>query len=674
MPNRGSSALTPGRSMGAKKMMLMKRINMKVGIYQDPNHPEQDREPTWDHPYSQGQDFEATNIAIHAQKVYNHFTVVCHVDAGKLQSYQHNEQQVKPGLRARAAKSGSCELHMGFNSAQSVHPKLIVFQTDGCNGLVVENGKFAHHPAYDPEVVYHEVAHGLMWLLNPAPFRDVTSSVPFGRALVEGYATYFARSIAQPPDPSPLWARAAYREEESPGVPAWCDRWALFRNEFNRGWPACGNPQPCQTWCPGLDKLPAPNLYPYQTTKEQLPIYDVGMVWARALWDLRSVLGAPQVDRLALEAYNYLHGWVANFELAAEGVIDAATRLNVPNQELPGIFAGRGILAAQSIQALLRASNAPLGSGQQGTVLLAGADAGLMRSTDDGLHWDDWDDLENGEKLKDVVALTVEGATFYAATENGIYRCASDGQAWSPVGEWPVDQAPYSMVAAGHRLYAGTGHGVWRYDLAGSNEKWVVSECTSSLNGVACTDCTSPSCPFDFLGLDLASAPVTAVNFLYSACFDAVRYRAATGQDWQTKSVGNPGDLAAVTAVAAQGNLVCLGTLTHGIYRMKMQMPVDLTPIAQKGDLGGGMVLTLALLGNSRAIAGTTAGLYVGDRQGGSGDWDWNLCPGLPDRAAVTVVLPVGDDILVSTATHGPRRWDGNGWNEVPDLKKLAGL
>ena len=613
---------------------------MLVGLYKKNAPPGQDPKPNWSHNQTSGSNFEATNIAIHAKKVYDHFVDVCKVDASRLQSYEHDGQVVTPGLRVRVAKSDT-HLDMGFNNAAGLHPKLITFQTDQRNGLIV-NGKKAHNPAYDPEVVYHEVTHGLMWLLNRHPFDQPITSVPFGRALVEGYANYFGRSLAAASDTLSdpdqfLWARAAYRKAY------WNNRWALSRDE----------------WVVGKDLLPAPNLYPHQKT-EGLPVYDVGMIWARALWDLRSILRPDTVDRLALEAYEYLHGWVANFELAAEGLLDAAAKTDIPEFDQAGrqAFALRGILAGQSIQALARADDVLLDGGQKGTILLAGADAGLMRSTDDGQNWEDWGDLPGRQTLTDVVDLAVEDKTFYAATETGVYWRASDGDEWSPVGEWPVDQTPFSLIAAQGKLYAGTGRGVWRFDASDDGEGWAIFN-------------NPDHTAFEGLALDLAFASVPSLDadVLYTASFSAVHYRDVDPRGWLNKIV----DDAAVVAAAAQGDSAYLGTLAHGIWRLRIGNNNELTKVASLADLKNGAVLTLAFRDNE-VVAGTTAGLYVGTPDTGN-PWSWKLLDGIPlkAKAKVTVVLPVGNDVLASTATHGLWRWDGKQWEKVEGVEKLLG-
>jgi len=637
---------------------------MAIGLYGDPDKPNQDPEPeSWGHSKQKGSDFEATNVAIHAKRIYDHFVGTCGADADRL-------KKTPPGLRARVARlDPDPQLNMGFNHAQSIHPKLIIFQTDDHNGLVVE-GKTVSHPTYDPEVIYHELTHGLQWLLNPHPFDDFTNSVPFGRALTEGYANYFGRSLAWRGDAQPpLWARAAYRGGD------WGDRWDLTRDTDE-------------------DRLAAPNLYPHHKDTQGLDVYDVGMVWARALWDLRSspeiALSADVIDRLALDGYNYVHGWVTSFEMAAEGVIHAAAELNIAFDEKAArkLFAKRGILADQSVQAMARA----------GDVVLAGADAGLMRSNIKGQDhsWEDWDDVpgQGEQRLTDVVALAVDGGIFYAATEVGIYRRASSDTngGWAQVGTWPADQTPYCMAIAGGKIYVGTGHGVWFCEIAGGAAEWAVFECPDSQAGVKCSECSgSSTCACNFLALDQALGAVPSLNtdVLYTCRYDAIGYREAqplnlTCADWlrQTIKDGSGEQAAVVSTTAQEPDTFYVGTLAHGIWEgvWEQNTLAGLTRLDSQKELGQRAILALALQ-DGRIIAGTTAGLYVGAADGGN-VWTWKRRPGggFPEKATVIRVLPIGDDvILASTATNGLwrlRNWvdDQNYvWEKVAGVESLDG-
>lgn len=578
---------------------------------------------------------EAVNVAFHAREMYRHFTASdrCGIDTAAWQL---------PGLEIAVGQGGT-DLVMSFINDRTRYPKLITFQTDDGNGLLAEGGKRVFTPSLDPELVYHEVAHGLMWLLNRAPFDNQQASVPFGRALIEGYANYLARSLAdrvdsEGADPDArLWARAAYRKEGGNG---WGERWALVRT----------------AWESGADHLPAPNLYPYEAITG-LPVYDVGMVWARALWDIRKELGADTTDRLAVDAFNYVHGWVANFETAAEGLIDGALKANLPEAQIANVidtFAKRGILAERGVQAL-----AGVSSSGGNPMLLVGSDAGVKRYTGPNSPWEDWG-------LKGVVALTAEGSTVYAATETGVYQRDVPGNAWSQVGKWPETETPLCMVVSGGIIYVGTSHGVYRY----AQNHWLPWNPADS--------------PFEGIALKMTMASIKGTdNNQYQICFvanvtsmgnmAAVTPGAANPASWPNLSTITPGARLTALAVrrdAQQRDTLYAGTLSHGIWQRQgvtydvgfgLNDDSSWEEIPGNTTMDGKAVLCLAIdnAGN-RLLAGTTGGLFEQSFSGAS----WSRITGVPSDAIVTCVLLAGNVLLVGTANQGVHVQDGGVWKQ----------
>ncbi|OIO98308.1 MAG: hypothetical protein AUK03_01480 [Anaerolineae bacterium CG2_30_64_16] len=603
---------------------------MEVGIYHD-NDPAHDSAPNWASNLLAGPDFEAINVAVHAGRLYDHFVAMLDpATASKLTAYRHAGALISPALHARIARP-AVQFDVSFSPAAGLARKLITFQTDNRNGLIAGDQK-VYHPAHDPEIIYHEVAHALMWLLKadqPNLFDEGIDSLPFVNALIEGYANYLARSYAARADPaSPLWARAAEREVDvtAPGG-GWGDIWALSRPRQDAG----------------ADLLPAPNLYPHLETTG-LDMYKVGMVWARVLWDLRVILGADLVDRLALDAYNHLHGWTANFELAAEGVLDAAAKLGVFGLEQvgPSLLARRGIVAGQGVQALAQ------GAG----MVLAGSNAGLMRSLDDGATWTDWDDAVGGGKLTNVVALAADGATFYAATETGVYQRESAAPAWTVLGAWPITETPFSLIAVQEVRYVGTASGVLRHDAAADWRSFGTP---------------APAWP----GLGLAVGPALGTDVLYCASFDALRFCGVSIARWQTKWMASLAGVPVATCVTAESESAYLGTINAGIWQWEVASG-QWTPVAGPVDLADGAVLALTLE-DDRMLAGCTSGLFEGTRAA-NGAWNWaRFSAGLPIGARVTRILPIGPVVLASTATHGLWRWDGAQWRETAASARLAG-
>jgi hypothetical protein len=332
-----------------------------------------------------------------------------------------------------------------------------------------------------------------------------------------------------------------------------------------------------------------------------------------------------------------------------------------------------------------------------GDVVLAGADAGLMRSDAKGQDdsWKDWDHLpgQSGHRLTDVVALAVAGETFYAATEGGIYRRASSDTngGWTPVGTWPADQTPYCMAIAGGKIYVGTGHGVWFCEIAGGAEEWAVFECPDSNPDHSCSECSeSSACGCNFLVLDQALGPVSSLDadHLYICRYVDIGYREAqkldlTCADWSRQPIKDgSGEQAAVVSMTAQKpDAFYVGTLIHGIWKVFWEQDelTGLTRLDPQQELGQRAMLALDLQGG-RIIAGTTAGLYVGVADGNNG-WTWKRRGrGFPEEGAVIRILPIGGDvILASTKTNGLwrlRNWmdDQNYvWEKVAGVERLDG-
>ena len=592
---------------------------------------------------------EAINIARHARAVYDHFAGMVS-DVADLQSYIDDDgNAISPGLEVAVGMAGP-DLAMGFDNASLVNPKLITFQTDNGSGLN-SYGRKVFGPSLDREVVYHELIHAFMWLLNRNPFDQKNDNVPFGRALVEGYANYFARSLANLDDPINLfppatghWARAAYKDSPD----QWANDWSLSRPDQ----------------IPGADLLPAPNLYP-SIEITGLAVYYAGMVWARALWDIRQALKSELTDRLALDAFHYVHGWVTNFEIAAEGLIDEARKSAFVDEEtITSIitkFAKRGILAEQGIQALARVEI-------PSPRLYVGTDQGLKFSLDGGETWSNtWEDLSGGAGSSGVVALAVEnaGPIVYAATEDAVYRrdLATPGNTWIELGagSWPVGKTPLCLFIVDDTPYVGTGHGV--YQLNGAWQQWG-HHTETDLEGLAL-----------YLA-GMQSQTGNNVLNLYAAMIAGVMLRARDPADPDPSDLPweNPGQITntLVTTVVAQGNTVYAGTLNQGIYSQTETLAGNFTPwgppLVPPESIGNSAVLCLAVDGAFLWV-GTTSGFYKIAKNSGA------LVPvdltDFPAGATVTAILPVGNFPLIGTARQG--LWWRNTVNNVWE-QKIPGI
>lgn len=617
---------------------------MDIGIYQA-GLSSNDGPVNWGQSNSPGPHFEAANVATHATKLFNYF-----VNLGIAQAdLEQVDQNGTVKLRARVAKPGLPELDMGFffGEATPQQQQWINFQSDNSdnqNGLPTLATKRVHHPTYDPEVIYHELTHAFMWLMNRDAFDGVNSNIPFGRALLEGYANYFARSLAvryeevvgiRVASGDQPWARAAYRTDTT--AQDWADRWAMARAKQDDG----------------QDRLPIPNLYPSLDTTG-LPVYDVGMIWARGMWDLRGEVPSLALDEFALGAFDYLHGWIATPELVVEGMIDVAKSAADGGEHFDKaaeeIFATRGIVANQRIQAI---------SSLNSTVLV-GADAGLLRSLDDGQTWEPepWDEAQTVsgdplDPLRNVVALSVEGSTFLAATETGIWQRNDGDSAWQPIGDWPSIQTPYVMDVFDGTIYVGTGNGVWWYDHAADKWRHLVSG--------------NPDTDFVGAVLDLSFAvPAAGEKWLIVASFGEARrcnVSGSTALEWL--SIPNDSGIP-ICSVAVRDNDLYLGTFNGGLQRFSFSNPFD-PPVSDASPTAvTGAVLTLCNRPGELIAASTTA-LFTKDFSAPN-KWDplpllpcaTNLPPAWPGTAKILTIHRTDATTWISTATHGLWQLSGN--------------
>lgn len=591
------------------------------------------RVPDWNTAQQSGIEFAATNAAIHAARTHQYLSITCNA----------KDRLIPPALPALPPEKrltmligvkGNGKSATMFSPSQ----RLITLQDDD---VVLSDGKIIHALGLDPEIVYHETMHGLTWLLNQEPFTNQIGTAPFAQALAEGYATYFACSLSEvqignlAAGAQSLFARAAYRQA------TWADRWM-----FSRG-----------TRQPGQDYLPMPNLYPSNAAAggalDDMLKYDVGMIWARTLWNLRSIIGHAQVDPLALEVFeNYARGWVTSFETLAEGLIELAERrlLGWEDALLP-MFGLRGIVAQQGIQALVTLNQ----------WVVVGSDAGVQRGNE-AVGWDAWGQLANGTELEGVIDLAVHGATLtvYAATETGIYHRAENVPFWKPFGAWPSDIRPLALTVADNGdLYVGGGDSI-RIGRAGD---------------VATT--WSEMFPFEGLPLGLCVAQLTT-PVLCVAGFNSVQTRLLTNvgnPQWRMKEMLNENsDM--VACVAATANELFVGTGSAGIWRGVLDANARLNkgqgPIATPAALNQSAVLALAV-DQGTVYAGTTGGVFSGVLNPNN-QWDWNAVNGLPQGCVVTTLTTTATSVFAGTALHGLWRCDKQTqqWTSVPQIPSVA--
>lgn len=92
-----------------------------------------------------------------------------------------------------------------------------------------------------------------------------------------------------------------------------------------------------------------------------------------------------------------------------------------------------------------------------GTNLVVGADAGVLRSTDNGVSW------TRTNVPVQAFAFATNGAYVFAATLGlGILCSSNNGASWSPVSSGLTDSVVFALTVSGGNLLAGTRSGVFR--------------------------------------------------------------------------------------------------------------------------------------------------------------------------------------------------------------------
>lgn len=594
---------------------------------------------------------DAVNIAYHAWKTYRHVR-----DVGQLTIPNAPQIQVQVGR-------GGSTFEVGFLPTSSDSVGRITFQTHNPQalptGLTGEGGRPVFTPSLDPDVVIHEVVHALMWLLNPSPFEQRHDDVPFSRALLEGYATYLAHSLIERLDSGEeAWALAAYRD------PSWGTRWDLGID-----------PQPPPGVAAAADEgvraLAVPNYYPLEKT-QGLPVYDVSMAWARALWDVRRLLAGANglgqtaarrldlADQLVMQSYLSVHGWSSNFEVAAEGLI-AAARTILPNApwnlnaaalkllvaQIIQAFTARGILADYGVQALDQVNH----NGQP--VWLVGTDTGLRLSASPTQPWANWTPITaNGSALPGTVALAIGpgGSPVHVATEGGVYRWDNSqaGTSATRVGSTELDgERLQCLLTAGGKVQAGTNRGLWQFDSAANAwNAWDQSDKPRLAIGLKQVTLPDPNGQPRTIGLVQTPRQILWADVNHPD-WKGVRFSSTI--DWITsiEAIANT-----TLYIATQSGDVWPVGLTLVKEGTALVLKGAVNPKLARGAMGSARVLRLVDLGGLRLGAATTNGAFEYDLAP-AGVPGWTSLLQLPTPLLVTALLRAGNDLVAGTAGGG---------------------
>ncbi len=197
---------------------------------------------------------------------------------------------------------------------------------------------FMQNAALSDDVLYHEYTHILAWEVGWKSDRDSPEQT---KALGEGYADYFASSYTNDPRFAEWVVTCPDRQHcDGPANDSEFRRLDLDQSEWNFQF---GEPSPtlkygfCLRFHEGDGKCKA-------SFNNFTSRYTWGMIWGAALWDLREVLGADVVDRLALEGMRR-HTRDTDFSGALAHLLDADFVLweGIHSDTIRDIFAARGI-------------------------------------------------------------------------------------------------------------------------------------------------------------------------------------------------------------------------------------------------------------------------------------------------------------------------------------------
>jgi hypothetical protein len=524
--------------------------------------------------------------------------------------------------------------------------------------------------ARDCEVVYHEYAHAVLHVVQPDLFRNLPYL--FRQAINEGLAFYFGCTLSERPHPGQpdtadaqpyRWGEFAYGDSV----------WDGFR-DLHREDP---NDQEAE-----YDYLPVYGVFPSYSegckdpVKDGKEYYACGVLWARALWDIRQALGYDIADAIILRGLSLAGGVQSELETPAEAIIhaDGEYAKEGPSHEsaLRLIFCSRGIMADAPVHDM---TEVKLGAK---TYVLAATEnteknnpqPGCMLSDNKG---DSWAPLGTDGPLEVVALAAVKvseaKAIIWAASEHRaedgdnvvptakVYRYelkldSANGtinadDSWSELGQLSEKHSVLSLAAArtpggaGEEccLFAGTERGLYKYDGSWAQVSSVPGR--RQVFDLAVTGTTGSNQPVPRL-------LVATHKYLYVLDLASLTWDSKLGVDY----------VLTVTADDDQGHLWA-GTAFQGIYHFdpsdgqwQQDSTIDNRPVYS---------LLVEQEGTERVFyAGTNNGVY---RRVGSGDWEeFNTAsdPGAEAIGGTSVVTlcrvhadDTADRLLAGTAQRG---------------------
>ncbi|NJM41058.1 MAG: hypothetical protein HC853_09915 [Anaerolineae bacterium] len=358
-------------------------------------------------------------------------------------------------------------------------------------------------------------------------------------------------------------------------------------------------------------------------------------------------------DRLALKGYEYAHGWVSNFEEAAEGLIQSARKESIDDSTVLKI-----------IQILIRLVFWPSKVCKpwvlrcQPLVALSGWSARMVRRK----AW--LSPMDNGGCVRSIRAASpylVSSPWQTKATHSTSQPRVVSSGATTTSGAWPAprhpiqvafpaDLRPFSIRARNGIALVGTSNGV--YEFNGTNwQLWGdLGTLALQMAEVSVPIATPP-------GMRVARYAVTLLQVM-------LRF----SSDWSNADPSNPFTLPQddfVTAIVEATDVVYVGTLRHGVYRQIHTggQSVIWENMLDFSQLNSQSVMQLAARANQLYI-GTTQGLFIAQNPTSS-----NVTvtpePELVGKCVTAILAPANDPALFVGTADSIDLCSGDAWHTV---------
>jgi ligand-binding sensor domain-containing protein len=276
-----------------------------------------------------------------------------------------------------------------------------------------------------------------------------------------------------------------------------------------------------------------------------------------------------------------------------------------------------------------------------GSVVMAGTDQGILRSTDQGKTWEYLKSLR-GQQINCLLAQESESSLaefrleVYAGTDRGLYLSSDSGETWNFEGDlWNLQDhsAIYALARQGDVIWIGTGRGLYSLEdatfqkLSGLSHRTILSLQVDGTTLYAGTDqgiyrSTNREQPWDALDAGLTPATGRALLLennrllvgteagIFSVPIDGQRNEPV---NWSRSNAGFVNSQVTALASSADGTEILAGT-TAGLYRStsggRTWAPFDdrLKRVNGPEKLAINAVLRAQ---NGRWLVGTPEGVFV---------------------------------------------------------------